>query len=77
MRDGNGLALGPVATTSLTIDTSVGNGAVTQTGASVVSGTTTINAGNGAVALTNAGNDFATIGISAARWQSPTATHWP
>ena len=59
VRDDNGLALAPVTATTLTLDTSVGNGAVTQTGASVVTGTTAITAGTGAVGLTNAGNDFA------------------
>jgi len=46
------------------LDTSAGNGPITQTGAAVVSGTTTITAGTGAVTLTNAGNDFASIGVS-------------
>src|SRR5204863_4765389 len=62
--DDNGLALGPVAATTLTIDSSAGSGAITQSGAALVSGTTTITAGTGAVSLTNAGNDFANIGIS-------------
>ena len=64
VRDGTGFALGPVATTTLTLDSSAGNGAITQTGAAVVSGTTTITAGTGAVVLTHAGNDFANIGIT-------------
>ena len=64
VRDANGLALGPIATTTLTVDSSAGNGAITQTGASVVGGTTTIAAGTGSVSLTQAGNDFASIGIA-------------
>ncbi|HWK83359.1 MAG TPA: filamentous hemagglutinin N-terminal domain-containing protein, partial [Caldimonas sp.] len=64
VRDDNGLALGPINATTLTLDTSVGNGAITQTGAAVVTSTTTINAGSGAVTLNNAGNDFANVGVS-------------
>jgi hypothetical protein len=64
VRDDSGLVLGPITTTALTLDTSAGNGPITQTGAAVVSGTTTITAGTGAVTLTNAGNDFASIGVS-------------
>jgi hypothetical protein len=37
---------------------------VTQSGAGVVSGASNVNAGSGAVALDNAGNDFATLGVT-------------
>ncbi len=64
VRDDNGLVLGPINATTLTLDTSAGNGAVTQSGAAVVTGATTITAGSGAVTLTNANNDFANIGVT-------------
>jgi filamentous hemagglutinin family protein len=64
LRDDNGLALGAINTNTLTLNTSAGNGAVTQSGAAVVSGATTISAGSGAVTLSNAGNNFANIGVS-------------
>ncbi len=65
VRDANAIALGPITATALTVDTAAGNGAVTQTGAAVVSGATTITAGSGSVALVNAGNDFSSVAISA------------
>ena len=37
---------------------------MTQSGAAVVSGASTVNAGSGAVTLANAGNDFATLGVT-------------
>ena len=64
LRDDNGLVLGPINATTLTLDSSAGNGAVTQSGAAVVTGATTITAGSGAVTLTNPNNDFANIGVS-------------
>jgi hypothetical protein len=64
VRDDNGLVLGPVAATTLTLDSSAGNGAIGQSGAAVVGGVTTITAGSGAVTLANPGNDFASIGVT-------------
>ena len=64
VRDDNGLVLGPISATGLTIDSSVGNGTVTQSGAAIVTGTTTVTAGGGDVTLSNAGNNFANIGVS-------------
>src|ERR1019366_1831341 len=60
----NALALGAINATSLTVDTSAGNGAVTQTAAAIISGASNINAGTGAVTLANAGNDFGTLGVT-------------
>ena len=52
------LALDAINAELVSVDTSPGNGALTQNAAVVVSGATVVTAGNGAIALTNAGNDF-------------------
>ena len=62
--DANGLTLGAITATSLTVNTAAGNGAVTQSGAAVVSGASNVNAGSGAVTLADGGNDFATLGVT-------------
>ena len=59
--DVSGLTLGAITATSLTVNTAAGNGAVTQSGAAVVSGASTVNAGSGAITLANAGNDFSNL----------------
>jgi hypothetical protein len=56
--NGGALALDAISATSLGVDTSAGNGAVTQNAPVVVTGTTAVNAGSGAITLNNAGNDF-------------------
>jgi len=62
--DINALALNAISATSLTVNTSAGNGAITQTAPAVVSGVTVIDAGSGNVTLTQAGNDFNSITVS-------------
>jgi hypothetical protein len=62
--DINALALDAINATSLTVNTSAGNGAITQNAAAIVSGVSNINAGTGAVTLANAGNDFANLGVT-------------
>ena len=58
IRDGNALALDAISATTLTIDTSAGNGALSQNAAAIVTGSTVVTTGSGAIALNNAGNDF-------------------
>jgi filamentous hemagglutinin family protein len=64
IRDANAIVLGTISATTLSVDTSAGGGAITQSGNATVTGATTVNAGSGAVALTRAGNDFATLAVT-------------
>ena len=49
--DQNAIALGPINATTLNVNTSAGNGAVTQIASANVAGAATIDAGNGSVNL--------------------------
>ncbi|MBX3604130.1 MAG: filamentous hemagglutinin N-terminal domain-containing protein [Piscinibacter sp.] len=61
LRDSNALTLGALQTGSL--DVATVNGAVTQTAAADVSGSTLIDAGTAAVTLTQAANRFASVSV--------------
>ena len=62
--DSNALALNAINASSLTVDTSAGNGSVTQNAAAIVTGATAVNAGSGAVSLNIAGNNFGSVGAT-------------
>ena len=60
--DANSIVLNAVNASSLTVNTSVGNGAVTQSAPLLVTGATAINAGTGPVTLANPANNFGSVG---------------
>ena len=62
--DSNALVLNAINASSLAVDTSAGNGNVTQTAAASVTGATAVNAGSGAVILNIAGNNFGSVGAT-------------
>ena len=60
---GNAIVLNAISAPSLVVDTSAGNGAVTQAAALNVTGATTINAGSGAITL-GAANTLGSFGAT-------------